>query len=77
MQAQGSPVFLTIISRSERNTNRIGKIQGNRSPKKSIWNTPIYKLLELTITETPLDERTRYAKQLPVFNADILAELTY
>lgn len=45
--------------------------------EKPIWNTPIYKLLELTITETPLDGRTRYAKQLPVFNADILAELTY
>ena len=45
--------------------------------EKPIWNTPIYKLLELTITETPLYGRTRYAKQLPVFNADILAELTY
>lgn len=45
--------------------------------EKPIWNTPIYKILELTITETPLDGRTRYAKQLPVFNADILAELTY
>lgn len=45
--------------------------------EKPIQNTPIYKLLELTITETPLDGRTRYAKQLPVFNADILAELTY
>lgn len=45
--------------------------------EKPIWNTPIYKLLELTITKTPLDGRTRYAKQLPVFNADILAELTY
>ena len=28
--------------------------------------TPIHDLLELTITETPLDGRTRYAKQLPV-----------
>ena len=45
--------------------------------EKPIWNTPIYKLLDLTITKTPLDGRTRYAKQLPVFNADILAELTY
>lgn len=45
--------------------------------EKSIWNTPIHELLELTIEETPLDGRTRYAKQLPVFNADILAELTY
>lgn len=39
--------------------------------EKPIWNTPIHELLELTITETPLDGRTRYAKQLPV-----LAELT-
>lgn len=45
--------------------------------EKPIWNTPIYKLLELTITETPLDGRTRYAKQLPVYNVDVLAELTY
>lgn len=45
--------------------------------EKPIWNTPIYKLLELTITETPLDGRTRYAKQLPVYNKDVLAELTY
>lgn len=45
--------------------------------EKPIWNTPIYKLLELTITETPLDGRTRYAKQLPVFNVGVLAELTY
>lgn len=45
--------------------------------EKPIWNTPIYKLLELTITETPLDGRTRYAKQLPVYNMDVLAELTY
>lgn len=44
---------------------------------KSIWNTPMHELLDITITETPLDGRTRYAKQLPVFNADILAELTY
>ena len=39
--------------------------------------TPIHDLLELTITETPLDGRTRYAKQLPVYNTDVLAELTY
>lgn len=45
--------------------------------EKSIWNTPIHELLELTITETPLDGRTRYAKQLPVYNTDVLAELTY
>lgn len=45
--------------------------------EKPIWNTPIYKLLELTITKTPLDGRTRYAKQLPVYNTDVLAELTY
>lgn len=44
--------------------------------EKPIWNTPIYKLLELTITETPLDGRTRYAKQLPVYNVDVLANLT-
>nr|DAQ91907.1 MAG TPA: hypothetical protein [Caudoviricetes sp.] len=40
-------------------------------------NTPMHKLLGLTITETPLDGRTRYAKQLPVYNTDVLAELTY
>lgn len=45
--------------------------------EKSIWNTPIHELLELTITETPLDGRTRYAKQLPVYNVGVLAELTY
>jgi hypothetical protein len=45
--------------------------------EKSIWNTPMHELLELTITETPLDGRTRYAKQLPVYNTDVLAELTY
>lgn len=45
--------------------------------EKPIWNTPIHELLELTITETPLDGRTRYAKQLPVYNVDVLAELTY
>lgn len=28
----------------------------------------IYKFLDLTITETPLDGRTRYAKQLPVLS---------
>lgn len=32
--------------------------------EKSIWNTPIHGLLELTITETPLDGRTMYAEQL-------------
>ena len=56
---------------------RIRTIQGNRSPRKSIWNTPIHELLELTITETPLDGRTKYAKQLPVYNVGVLAELTY
>lgn len=45
--------------------------------EKPIWNTPIHELLELTITETPLDGRTRYAKQLPVYNVGVLAELTY
>lgn len=46
--------------------------------EKSIRNTPIHELLELiTITETPLDGRTRYAKQLPVYNVDVLAKLTY
>lgn len=45
--------------------------------EKPIWNTPIHELLELTITETPLDGRTRYAKQLPVYNVDVLAELAY
>lgn len=42
--------------------------------KKSIWNTPMHELLDITITETPLDGRTRYAKQLPVYNTDVLAE---
>lgn len=45
--------------------------------KERIMNTPMHKLLGLTITETPLDGRTRYAKQLPVYNTDVLAELTY
>lgn len=45
--------------------------------EKSIRNTPIHELLELTITETPLDGRTRYAKQLPVYNVGVLAKLTY
>lgn len=45
--------------------------------EKPIWNTPIHELLEPTITETPLDGRTRYAKQLPVYNVDVLAEPTY
>lgn len=45
--------------------------------EKPIWNTPIHELLELTITKTPLDGRTRYAKRLPVYNVDVLAELTY
>lgn len=66
-----------IQTGSERNTNRIGTVQRNRSPKKSIWNTPMHELLDITIEETPLDGRTRYAKQLPVYNTDVLAELTY
>ena len=41
-------------------------------PKGIYRFTTIHELLELTITETPLDGRTRYAKQLPV-----LAGLTY
>lgn len=45
--------------------------------EKSIWNTPMHELLDITIEETPLDGRTRYAKQLPVYNVDVLAELTY
>ena len=45
--------------------------------EKRIWNTPIHELLDITIEETPLDGRTRYAKQLPVYNTDVLAELTY
>lgn len=45
--------------------------------EKPIWNTPIHELLELTITETPLDGRTRYAKQLPYYHLDALVELTY
>lgn len=45
--------------------------------EKSIRNTPMHELLGLTITETPLDGPTRYAKQLPVYNVSVLAELTY
>lgn len=45
--------------------------------KKSIWNIPMHELLDITIEETYLDGRTRYAKQLPVYNTDVLAELTY
>lgn len=44
--------------------------------KKSIWNTPMHELLDITIEETPLDGRIRYAKQLPVYNVDVLANLT-
>ena len=45
--------------------------------KKSIRNTPMHELLDITITETPLDGRTRYAKQLPVYNVGVLVKLTY
>lgn len=45
--------------------------------EKSIWNIPMHELLDITIEETHLDGRTRYAKQLPVYNKDVLAELTY
>lgn len=45
--------------------------------EKAVIGAPLYKLLGLTITELPLDGRTRYAKQLPVYNTDVLAELTY
>lgn len=45
--------------------------------KKSIWNIPIHELLDITIEETNLDGRTRYAKQLPVYSVNVLAELTY
>lgn len=45
--------------------------------EKAVIGAPLYKLLGLTITETPLDGRTRYAKQLPLYNTDVLAELTY
>lgn len=62
--------FFTILSRSER-------YKEIEALEKSIRNTPIHELLELTITETPLDGRTRYAKQLPVYNVDVLAKLTY
>lgn len=44
---------------------------------KSIWNTPMHELLDITIEETPLGGRTRYAKQLPVYNVSVLAKLTY
>ena len=45
--------------------------------EKRIMNTPIHELLCITIEETHLDGRTRYAKQLPLYNTDVLAELTY
>lgn len=45
--------------------------------EKSIWNTPMHELLDITIEEINLDGRTRYAKQLPVYNVGVLAELTY
>lgn len=45
--------------------------------EKAVIDAPLYKLLGLTITETPLDGRIRYSKQLPVYNTDVLAELTY
>lgn len=45
--------------------------------EKAVIGAPLYKLLGLTITETLLDGRTRYAKQLPVYNTDVLTELTY
>lgn len=45
--------------------------------EKRIWNTPMHELLDITIEETNLDGRTRYAKQLPVYNVGVLAELTY
>lgn len=35
--------------------------------EKAVIGAPLYKLLGLTITETPLDGRTRYAKQLPLY----------
>lgn len=44
---------------------------------EALENTPMHELLDITIEETPLDGRTRYAKQLPVYNVDVLAELTY
>lgn len=45
--------------------------------EKAVIDAPLYKLLGLTITETPLDGRIRYLKQLPVYNTDVLAGLTY
>ena len=45
--------------------------------EKRIRNTPIHELPDITIEETNLDGRTRYAKQLPVYNVGVLAELTY
>lgn len=45
--------------------------------EKRIWNTSMPELLDITIEETNLDGRTRYAKQLPVYSVDVLAELTY
>lgn len=44
--------------------------------EKRIWNTPMHELLDITIEETHLDGRTGYAKQLPVYNVDVLANLT-
>lgn len=40
-------------------------------PKGIYIDSPRYKEIEA------LDGRTRYAKQLPVYNVDVLAELTY
>ena len=77
MHAQESPVFKQFYHGP--NGIQIGseRYKEIEALEKSIWNTPIHELLELTITETPLDGRTRYAKQLPVYNVGVLAELTY
>lgn len=45
--------------------------------EKPVRNTPIHEPLEPTVTETPPDGRTRYAKRLPVYNVGALAEPTY
>ncbi len=61
MQAQGSPVPNGIQIGSER-------YKEIEALKKSIWNIPMHELLDITIEETHLDGRARYAKQLPVYN---------
>lgn len=71
------PTFPKNIKYAHKTIKEAKRYKEIEALEKSIWNTPIHELLELTITETPLDGRTRYAKQLPVYNVGVLAELTY